>query len=354
MGRASVPRLCGVALVPLALALALFMFPVASANAFTGSQTITFDEYGEGTPITTQYEPDGIIFSGSSPDEPPLVAWDNVSTTNPVLSGQPLFHGSIRGEFVSPGTPLPTTVNGLAMDVGFIDNPGSVRLTISTTTGTETLTADESGFNYFVSEAPNITGFAVEESEYDAEGFEIDNVSFTPGAPPAPAPAPTPIPTAPSTPTPPPSNPCALTHGSIAHDLLASLKCTAHELKLEVECGINIAGLIYLPLKSLKLVEAAKAAKVIERLPANLRPAAKLIYDLYHAKFSKHAPRGFRNGQQAVKTLFHLKTAADLIRKLPDIAKAVSKIDFSKIALDLDEIAGLKSCVQAVADGLAG
>lgn len=330
--------------------------PISARADFAGSETLTFENYGEGTPITTQYEPEGIIFSGALPTEPPIIAWDEASSTNPVLSGQPLFRGPIHGEFVTPGTPLPTTVNGLSMDVGFIDDPGSVRLTVDTTAGTETIVADEYGFNHLETQTQDITGFSVEEYEYDAEGFEIDNVSFTPGAalsphplPPAPPPTPTP-----SAPTPAPANPCAITHGSLAHDLLASLKCTAHELKLEAECGVHIFALVYLPLKSLDLIEAAKSADVIGKLPAKLRPAAKLLYDLYHAKYSKYAPRGFESGAQAVKTLWHLKTAADLIRKLPDIAKAVSKADFSQIALDIDEIAGLKSCVQAVADGTAG
>ncbi len=150
------------------------------------------------------------------------------------------------------------------------------------------------------------------------------------------------------------TNPCTPSHGSLAHDLLASIKCTAHELKLEVECGVAVASLLYLPLKSLKFVEAAKRATVIATLPAKLRPAAKLIYDLSHARFLKHAPPGFRSGPQAVSTISNLKYGYQLIEKLPDIAKALSKSELSQFALDLDEVLGLKSCVQAVADGLAG
>jgi hypothetical protein len=335
----------------------------SAATAFAqGSQTLTFEDYGEGTPITNQYEPDGIIFSGSSPSEPPFIAWDTVSSTNPVLSGDPRFHGPIHGEFVAPGTTLPTTVDGLSMEVGFIDDPESVTLTIFTTTGTETIVANEEGFDYLESSASNITGFVVEETSFEAEGFEIDNVSFTPGAPPVITPAqstPPPIPSTPppaqSTPPPsPPANPCTPSHGSIAHEMLASIKCTTHETELELECGVGVAGLIFLPLKSLKLVEAAKGLDVIDKLPASTRPTAKFLYDLYHAKFSKSAPAGFRSGAEAVSTIGKLKKAYQLVELLPDIAKAVSKADFSQIALDLDDIVGLKSCVQAVADGLAG
>ena len=154
--------------------------------------------------------------------------------------------------------------------------------------------------------------------------------------------------------SPPPINPCVPSHGSLIYELLASLKCTAHELKLEVECGVAVASLLYLPLKSLKLVEAAKRATVIAKLPAKLRPAAKLVYDLSHARFLKHAPPGFRSGPQAFNTISNLKYGYQLIERLPDIAKAISKRDLSQIALDLDDILELKSCVQAVADGLAG
>ncbi len=108
---------------------------------------------------------------------------------------------------------------------------------------------------------------------------------------------------------------------------------------LEVECGVSVAALIFLPLKSLKLIEAAKSVDVIGKLPASARPAARFLYDLYHAKFSKNAPAGFRNGAEAVKTISKLKKAYQLVGLLPDIARAVSKTDFSQIALDLDDIA---------------
>jgi hypothetical protein len=337
-------------LVPLTVAISL---PASAQAGFVGSTTITFEGYGEQTPVTNQYEPEGIIFSGASPSEPPFIAWDDVSTTNPVLSGDPRFHGPIHAEFVAPGTPLPTTVDGLSLLVGYIDDPGSVTLTVTTTTGSETIVADESGFSELESTAPNITGFSVEETGLEDEGFEIDNVSFTPGAPPVVTPPPPPP--APSLPPPaPPADPCTPSHGSIAHELLASIKCTAHETVLEVECGVSVAGLIFLPLKGLKLVEAAKSADVIAQLPAKARPTAKFLYDLYHAKFSAHAPVGFRSGAEAIHTLSKIKKAYELVKLLPDIAKAVSHADFDQIALDLDDILGLRPCVEGVAEGLAG
>jgi hypothetical protein len=151
-----------------------------------------------------------------------------------------------------------------------------------------------------------------------------------------------------------PSNPCIPISGSVGKRLLASLKCTVHLTTLEVECGVAIFKLIFLPFKELKLIEAAKTSDVIAKLPIKFRPIAKFFYDLAHAKYSKNAPRGFRDGSQAIETIRRIMDASRLIRDLPDLAKAVSLPDFSRIALDIDDIVGLKSCVQGVADGLAG
>jgi hypothetical protein len=165
-----------------------------------------------------------------------------------------------------------------------------------------------------------------------------------------PSPPTTPPPPAPQLPT---SNPCATTHGTISHDLLASIKCTLALTKLEAECGIDIVKLFYFPAKYLKLVEGAKTLAVLDRLPAKTRPIARFFYDLFHDHYSKYAPPGFRSGAEAYHTLGHLTFAWQLILKIPDMYKAVSHADFSEFALDLDGILGLRPCVQAVADGLA-
>lgn len=155
-------------------------------------------------------------------------------------------------------------------------------------------------------------------------------------------------------PPPPLQSPCVITHGSPAHDLLASLKCTAHETTLEVECGVSIAGLLVPLLKSLKVLEAARAISVLDRLPAKLRPIAKFFYHLYHDRYLPGAPSGLRSGAEAVRTFLRLNLGYKIILKLPDLARAVSHTDFNEIALDLATIAGLKSCVHAVSDGQAG
>jgi lysophospholipase L1-like esterase len=201
-------RVPSVLLGVLITVIAILVVAVTPAAAFEGTNTITFDERDEGESITTQYDDEGIIFSGATPDEPPFVTWDEVSSTNPVLSGFPRFHGPIHGEFVLPGTSTAASVTGLALDVGFIDDPSSVTVTIETTSGTETLAANQFGFNHLETAAINITGFTVEEASYDEYGFEIDNVSFNPATPPPPQPPPPPPPPV----TPPPPAPVANTY----------------------------------------------------------------------------------------------------------------------------------------------
>lgn len=123
--------------------------------------------------------------------------------------------------------------------------------------------------------------------------------------------------------TPSPSgNPCVPSHGSLIHEMLASIKCEAHELKLETECGVNIVKLLYFPFTKLKLIEEAKSARVIATLPVKLRPTAQLIYDLAHFRYLKHAPRGFRDAAEAIKTIRTLKWAYQVIERLPDMARA--------------------------------
>jgi hypothetical protein len=338
------------ALSTAAAILVLGLAPAARAD-FVGSTTLTFDDFGEGTPITDQYEPQGIIFSGASSDEPPFIDWDSASATNPVLSGTPRFHGPIKGEFVDLGTSTPTTVNGLAVDIGYIDDPGSVQLTVFTTTGPETLTANEYGFNHLESTATNISGFAVEEVGFDSEGFEMDNLSFNPGsppvvAPPSPPPAPPPAPPPSSPPPPPLTDPCAITHGSVAHNLLESIKCTAEQTKLEAECGFAIV--IGSKFKDLEALKTASGLYDLRKVRKDLRPVAKLYNDIKRAKFAKSAPAGFRTWGEVIDKIKKAKHAWDVMKLLPNIAKAISAEDFNQIALDIGDIAGLKPCVQGI------
>lgn len=148
------------------------------------------------------------------------------------------------------------------------------------------------------------------------------------------------------------AKPCATTHGSIAHELLASLKCTAVQTKLEAECGFGVASLIAGPLKLLDAAKLANGFYRLSKVQKKLRPLAKLINDFRKAKFGKHAPRGFRTAPEVVKRLLDANTAYEIMRLLPDIAKAVSKVDYSEIALDLDDILGLRPCVDGIINAI--
>ena len=175
-----------------ALLVLLLALP-ASASALTGAQLLTFGDYGEHTEISTQYEGQGIVFR----DEDgfyPEIRWDSSSFTNPVLGGTFGFGSRISAQFVAPGTTTPATVENLAMDVGYIDDPGSTDLTVERTSGPSSFFADEYGFNHLALAANDITGFTVEDIDSEDRGWEIDNLEYTiPIPPPPPPPPPAPV-----------------------------------------------------------------------------------------------------------------------------------------------------------------
>jgi len=155
----------------------------------------------------------------------------------------------------------------------------------------------------------------------------------------------------PSTP-PPAAKPCAPVHGSIGKRLLASLKCTAAQTVLEAKCGFGVATLFALPAKSLRAVKTVKGLYDLSKIKKPLQPLAKLFNSIQSARFGKHAPRGFRTGGEIIDKLKRAKTAYDIMKLLPNIVKAVSKHDFSKIALDIADFAGLKACVEGMVNAL--
>jgi Cutinase len=176
----------------LAALLAALMAP-GNAAALTGRQLLSFEQFPEHTEISTQYESQGIIFEEEEGGFYPEIRWDESSYTNPVLGGTFGFGSKISAKFVVPGTTTPAPVEDLAMDVGFIDDPGSTILTVERTSGPFGLTADEYGFNHLELPLGEITGFSVQNFESESQGWEIDNVEYTiPTPPPAPAPPPPP------------------------------------------------------------------------------------------------------------------------------------------------------------------
>jgi hypothetical protein len=313
----------------------------AQAVAFSGSQTLTFDEYGEYTPITTQYEGDGVIFSGSSIGEPPFITWDGSNPTSPVLSGEPRFHGTINAQFVAPGTPVQTTVNGLAVDVGYIDDPGSVQLRLNTTTGPIIVPAEEFGINRLESTASNIAGFSVEEAEYDSAGFAIDNLSFTPGTPPAPPAAAPPA-------APAPAINCGHSNNWLTK-LRLGIKCLAQSPVVQCLAAIALAKAS----KALEAFKAASGAYDLSEVSKALYPLAKLYNDLrkvYGDKFFKDAPVGYRSFKELKATYERAKTVIEIVRVVPALAKAASRGQLREIAEDIADLAGVKSCVQALVE----
>jgi hypothetical protein len=165
----------------------------ANAVALSGSQLLTFDDYGTGTEISNQYEGRGVLFKdefGFFPE----IRWDESAWTNPTLSGTFGFGSSIAAEFVVPGTTTPATVENLSMDVGYINEPDSTELVVEHADGsTSTSVAEEYGFNHLVAAEKNISGFRLEAIGEEPAGFELDNLEYTvPEPPPPPPPAPAP------------------------------------------------------------------------------------------------------------------------------------------------------------------
>lgn len=123
---------------------------------------------------------------------------------------------------------------------------------------------------------------------------------------------------------------------------------------MEVKCGVAIAGFVFIPLKSLRLAKTASGLLDLRKLAKKFRPAAKLYNDLSLAKYSKAAPRGFGTPKETLTTIESIGKISDLVKLLPNLRRALSSADFSQISLDIAEVAGLKPCVQGLADAMAG
>jgi hypothetical protein len=202
LGEKLIKKLICLVAVGITASIGGFAMPAGAAAGLTGPQLLTFGEFPEGTPISSQYAPFGIVFSGEDGFEPE-VRWDRSAVTNPVLSGPFGFGSMIEAKFVVPGTFTPTTVENLTMDVGYINEPGSTVVTVERTSGPTTLPADDYGFDHVGLVANDITGFRIESVEGEPAGWTLDNVAYfipTPPPPPPPAPAPAVAPPPPSCP----------------------------------------------------------------------------------------------------------------------------------------------------------
>ncbi|WP_147795642.1 DUF6531 domain-containing protein [Cellulomonas sp. Y8] len=137
--------------------------------------TITFSEFPSGTYVTNQYREWGIDFGGDDP----FITGDGSNPTSPVLSGTPTYQGEIEGYFRTPSGAV-RTVDHLQLDVGYIDDPGSVEVTTYGQDGGELLTvaADELGIARIVIDQPGMAAFRVYAVENETAGFAVDNVTF--------------------------------------------------------------------------------------------------------------------------------------------------------------------------------
>ena len=141
--------------------------------------TITFSEFPLGTAITTQYTDQGIVFGGDDP----FISQDGANPTSPVLSGSPLFQGSIEGVFVNPDEPsVPVVIESLSLDAGFFDALRSTRIEWFDPDGEKLGQQANSifGIENFTISGGNIAHWKIAIFEDEPAGYAIDNVSITP------------------------------------------------------------------------------------------------------------------------------------------------------------------------------
>ena len=137
---------------------------------------IDFSEVPLGSYVTDQYLGVGVRFNGDDP----FTVMDGSNPTSPVLSGSPLFFGAIAGWFTQPGTNVPTTVSSFALDVGYLNNAGSVAVSFYDTSG-QFLGYQKTfdlGIQRFIIGHPGIGGFRVQAVGQEDAGFAIDNLTW--------------------------------------------------------------------------------------------------------------------------------------------------------------------------------
>lgn len=140
--------------------------------------TITFSEFPLFTSINAQYSAQGVIFTGSG--NGPFIASDAANPTSPVLSGDPIFQGSIQANFVTPGDPArAATARNVSFDAGFFDQIGGTTVSWFDINGN--LLGSQSntkiGIERFT--IPDDLGiFRIAITSEEAAGYAIDNVTF--------------------------------------------------------------------------------------------------------------------------------------------------------------------------------
>lgn len=140
--------------------------------------TITFSEFPSGTFINAQYAPLGVVFTGSG--NGPFITGDGANPTSPVLSGDPIFQGSIQANFVTPFDPArPATARSVSFDAGFFDQIGGTTVSwfdvVGNLLGSQTNT--QTGIERFTIPG-NLGIFRIAITSVEPAGYAIDNLSF--------------------------------------------------------------------------------------------------------------------------------------------------------------------------------
>jgi hypothetical protein len=155
--------------------------PPYSQSTIPDANAITFSEFPINTYITTQYIDRGFVFGGDTP----RIVEDGASSNSPVLSGIPIFQGTIECYFIEPQDPnniqyalTPVTATAFSIDAGYFNEVGTTLIEWFDAAGNkmgECLNT-QTGFQTFIIEAPEIAGFRISKYANDPAGFGIDNI----------------------------------------------------------------------------------------------------------------------------------------------------------------------------------
>jgi hypothetical protein len=152
---------------------------------------------------------------------------------------------------------------------------------------------------------------------------------------------------------PPPARDCLQVTGGLLTQFVASIKCSAIQTYLEAQCGFAIASLTVPELKVFKAAKTARGTYRLSKLAKKYRPAAKLYNDLARIKLSRHGPKGYRTVGEIYAKFHRGKHAYDVIKVLIELHRHLSRHDYLLIARDVAELAGLRPCIQGLANAVA-
>ena len=137
---------------------------------------ITFDEVPLGTYVALQYLDQGVVFGGDDP----FTAEDDANLTSPVLSGSPLFFGSIQITLVAPyDETRPRSVGHVELDVGYMNSLEGAAITAYDVAGNVVASTytENFGIEHVTLDSPGIHSITVSVSADEPAGAAIDNLA---------------------------------------------------------------------------------------------------------------------------------------------------------------------------------